>query len=141
MPDSFAIPRTVAPLSMTFPRQEYWSGQPFRTPGNPPGTGIKPTSPELQADPLPLGRRGSPYLTSPRPCVLLCEMWKLAIRPSHNRCEESVGCCSNRPMREPGQKRERLERQTLPPLDFLICKRGLMIVLWGVTMGLKKQCS
>ena len=35
MSDSFAIPGTVAyqdPLSMWFPRQEYWSGLPFSTP-------------------------------------------------------------------------------------------------------------
>ena len=34
--DSFATPLTVArqaPLSMGFPRQEYWSGLPFPSPG------------------------------------------------------------------------------------------------------------
>ena len=57
---SFATPRTVvqqAPLSMNFPRQEYWSGLSFPPPGNPPDTGIKPVSlasPALQADSLPL---------------------------------------------------------------------------------------
>ena len=43
----FATPGTVphqAPLSMEFPRQEYWSGLPFPTPGDLPGPGIKPTS-------------------------------------------------------------------------------------------------
>ena len=33
----FATPRTVAhqvPLSIGFPRQEYWSGKPFPTPGD-----------------------------------------------------------------------------------------------------------
>ena len=34
-----------APLSMGFPRQEYWSGFPFPSPGNLPDPGIKPTSP------------------------------------------------------------------------------------------------
>ena len=33
------------PLSMGFPRQEYWSGLPFTTPGDLPNPGIKPTSP------------------------------------------------------------------------------------------------
>ena len=36
MPDSFATPLTVAcqaPLSMRFPRHEYWSGLPFPSPG------------------------------------------------------------------------------------------------------------
>ena len=37
-----------APLSMGFPRQEYWSGWPFPSPGDSPG--IEPVSPALQAD-------------------------------------------------------------------------------------------
>ena len=35
------------PLSMGFPRQEYWSGLPFPSPRNLPDPGIKPTSPAL----------------------------------------------------------------------------------------------
>ena len=31
-----------APLSMGLPRQEYWSGLPFPTPGNLPDPGIEP---------------------------------------------------------------------------------------------------
>ena len=49
----FAIPWTVAhqtPLSMGFPRQEYWSGLQFPSPGDPPNPGIKPGSPESQVD-------------------------------------------------------------------------------------------
>ena len=44
------IPWTVAyqaPPSMEFPRQEYWSGLPFPSPGNLPDPGIKPRSPAL----------------------------------------------------------------------------------------------
>ena len=33
-----------APLSTRFPRQEYWSGLPFPTPGGLPDPGIKPVS-------------------------------------------------------------------------------------------------
>ena len=43
----FATPRTIAlqvPLSMGFPRQEYWSGLPFHTPGYLPDPGIEPMS-------------------------------------------------------------------------------------------------
>ena len=36
-----------ASLSMGFPRQEYWSGLPFASPGNLPNAGIKPLSPAL----------------------------------------------------------------------------------------------
>ena len=48
--DSFKTLWTVAhqtPLSMRFPRQEYWSGLSFLSPGNLPSPGIKPTSPAL----------------------------------------------------------------------------------------------
>ena len=34
-----------APLSMGFPRQEYWSGWPFPPPGDLPNPGVEPTSP------------------------------------------------------------------------------------------------
>ena len=47
MSDSFGTPWTVAhqaPLSMGFPRQEYWSGLPFPTPGNLPSLRIEPMS-------------------------------------------------------------------------------------------------
>ena len=37
-----------APLSLGFPRQEYWSGLPFHSPGNLPDPGIEPRSPVLQ---------------------------------------------------------------------------------------------
>ena len=56
MSDSFATLWTVArqaPLSMGFPRQEYWSGLPFPSPGDLPNPGIEPGSPTLQADALP----------------------------------------------------------------------------------------
>jgi len=36
-----------APLSMGFPRQEYWSGLPFPIPGDLPDPGIKSTFPAL----------------------------------------------------------------------------------------------
>ena len=35
------------PLSMEFPRQEYWSGVPFPTPGDLPDPGIELASPIL----------------------------------------------------------------------------------------------
>ena len=43
----FVIPWAVAcqdPLSMGIPRQEYWSGFPFPSPGDLPDPGIKPAS-------------------------------------------------------------------------------------------------
>ena len=49
----FVTPWTVArqaPLSMGFPRQEYWSRLPLLSPGDLPDPGIEPVSPTLQAD-------------------------------------------------------------------------------------------
>ena len=49
-------PGTVAPqapLSMGFSRQEYWSGEPFPSPGDLPSPGMEPRSPTLQVDSLP----------------------------------------------------------------------------------------
>ena len=46
----FATPWTVthqAPLSVGFPRQEYWGGLPFPTPGDIPDPGIEPVFPAL----------------------------------------------------------------------------------------------
>ena len=41
-----------APLSMRFPRQEFWSGLPLPSPRDLPNPGIKPRSPALQVDSL-----------------------------------------------------------------------------------------
>ena len=60
----FAAPWTVArqaPLSMGFPRQEYWSGLPFPSLDDLPDPGIKPMSLALQADSLPSEPPGSPW--------------------------------------------------------------------------------
>ena len=63
----FATPWTVshqAPQSMGFSRQEYWSGLPFPSPGDLPDAGIKPRSPELQADALTSEPAGKPLRTN-----------------------------------------------------------------------------
>ena len=52
--------RHQAPVSMGFPRQEYWSGLPFPSPGDLPDPGIEPGSPTLQADALTSESPGKP---------------------------------------------------------------------------------
>ena len=50
MSDSFATPWMVArqaPLSVGFPRQEYWMGLPFPSLGDLPNPGIEPAAPAL----------------------------------------------------------------------------------------------
>ena len=63
----FVAPQTVsrqAPLSTGFSRQEYWSGLPFPSPGDLTHPRIKPMSPILQADSLPLSLLGIPQPSS-----------------------------------------------------------------------------
>ena len=51
----FVTPQTVAyqaPLSMKFPRQDYWSGLPCPSPGDLPDPCTEPGSPAQQADSL-----------------------------------------------------------------------------------------
>ena len=59
-------------LSMGFPRQEYWCGLPFPSPGDRPSPGIEPAFPALAAvlpgngkgdSPLPMSHHGSPENT------------------------------------------------------------------------------
>ena len=54
-----------APLSLGFPREEYWSGLPFPSAGDLPDPGIKPTSPvspALQVDSLVTEPSGKPWI-------------------------------------------------------------------------------
>ena len=66
--DSFAALWTVdgqAPLSMEFPKQEYWSGLPFPTLGDLPDPGIEPVDPTLACGFFTSEPPGKP-LISPR---------------------------------------------------------------------------
>ena len=54
----------LAPSSMGFSKQEYWSGLPCPSPEDLPDPGIKPGSPTLQADSLPSEPLGNPKLPS-----------------------------------------------------------------------------
>ena len=58
-----------APLSMGFPRQEFWSGLPCSPPGDLPNLGIEPGTPALQVDSLSLSRGGSPWPTTVPPIL------------------------------------------------------------------------
>ena len=65
MSDSFVTPWAIAhqvPLSVGFPRQEYWSSLPFPSPGDLLDPGIEPASSAWQADSLPLEPPGKPVI-------------------------------------------------------------------------------
>ena len=72
------------PLSMGFPRQEYWSRLPFPPPGYLPNPGIKPwslVSPSLPADTLPLSHQESPYCSMKWSEVKLLSHVQLFVTP------------------------------------------------------------
>ena len=54
----FATPLSIQ--SMEFSRPDYWSGQPFPSPGDFPNSGFEPRSPALQAGSLPAELQGKP---------------------------------------------------------------------------------
>ena len=64
-----------APLSMGFPRQEYWSRLPFPAPGDLLNPGIKPRSPAPQADSL----LWDMSLSTLRELVMDREAWSAAV--------------------------------------------------------------
>ena len=75
---TLATPWTVArqaPLSMGFPRQEYWSGLPFPPPGDLPDPGIETvalaTTPALEVDSLPLSQ-GEVFILVCVPISAIC---------------------------------------------------------------------
>ena len=57
----FVTPWTIQ--SMDFSRPDYWSGQPFPSPGDLPNPGIKPRSLALQTDSVPAEPQGKPKNT------------------------------------------------------------------------------
>ena len=55
---------------MEFSRPEYWSVEPFLSPGDLPNPGIEPRSPTLQVDSLQAEPQGKPTLIQPNPTQL-----------------------------------------------------------------------
>ena len=89
MSDSFETTWTVAclaPLSMGFPRQEYWSSLPFPPPGDLPNPGIEPVSSALAVRVFPLCHQGSSYLLIPeiKEAIRLLVMSKVCISQLEN---------------------------------------------------------
>ena len=73
-----------APLSMGFPRQEYWGGLPFPSPGDPPNPGIElvsPTHPALAGEfltPEPPGKPSMTYISEALTHTVEKELWLLS---------------------------------------------------------------
>ena len=96
MSDSFVTPWTVllymAPQSMGFSRQEYWSGLPLPSSGDLPDPGIEPV-----VEPASLGFLGELFTAEPTGKPLYSRRWGcgggVPIAPASPRCSpgEQVG--------------------------------------------------
>ena len=62
------VPFPFSSNSLGFSRPEYWSGEPFPSPGDVPNPGMEPRSPTLQADSLPAQPSGKD-LTFSKPAL------------------------------------------------------------------------
>ena len=79
---SFATPWTAAhqtPLSMGFPRQEYWSGWPFPPPGDLPDPGMNSYLLHWQVDSFTTSHLGSPFQDLPM-CI---NYWSYSLMAVH----------------------------------------------------------
>ena len=79
-----------APLSMEFSKQEYWSGQPFPSPGDLPDPGIEPRSPTLRADSLPSEPPGKTHPTISNTLPTEGDLFALNVR-SLGRADNLLG--------------------------------------------------
>ena len=103
-----------APLSMGFPRQQYWSGLPFPSPGQLSNPGIKPRSPALQADSLPSEPPGQPISF----CRWFIHLWLCWVfTAAHGLfvavCRSSLVAVSSLPLRSTGSRACRLQELQL----------------------------
>ena len=95
-----------SPLSMAFPRQEYWSELPLLTLGDLPDPGIELQSPILQADSLPSEPPGrdvnSGYGGSAtKSCLTLVTPWTVAHQASLSMKFSRQEYCSGLPFPSP----------------------------------------
>ena len=109
-----------APLSMGFPRQQYWSELPFPSPGDLPNPGIKPRFPTLQADSLPAEPQGKPRNTGKKErkkvrllsCVqLFGTPWTVACQAPPSMGFSRQEYCSGLPFSSPEQLRNQFRGQ------------------------------
>ena len=118
-----------APLSVGFPRQEYWSGLPFHSPGDLPDQ--ENGSPSLQADSLPSEPPGKPtnilkttefYTLKWLRWCILCYMNFISIKHTHTHTHTHKEHTTN--------SSEILRKNNLQSLGELILYNRLRGVPW-----------
>ena len=92
--NSFAIPCNTAcqaPLSMGFPRQEYWNGLPFHSPGYLPNLRNERTSPALASGFFTTKPPGKPLYLCMCVCVCVCVYVCVCVEKERERGREGKG--------------------------------------------------
>ena len=90
MSDSFVTPWTVAhqaPLSMGFPRQEYWSRVPLPSPGDLPDLGLQLESPVSADGFFTTEQPGKPVVESISVAIIGLPPSKIIINPQPAVCD------------------------------------------------------
>ena len=77
---------------MKFSRPEYGSGKIFASPGDLPNLGIKPRSPALQADSIPVEPQGKPTYSSKIQKIILSPFfpWPFSYLPRFTKALSSI---------------------------------------------------
>ena len=104
--------------STEFSRPEYWSGQPFPSPGCLPDPGIKPGSPALQADSLPAELLGMLGLNQWISKFYIFQQWNAFLKILHRTSSQETDK-SGATLTEGGQR-----AQSLNPGPGLGSSRG-----------------
>ena len=79
--------------SIEFSRPEYWSGQPFPSPGDLPG--IEPRLPALQADSLPAEPQGKPLCFEDTDLKLYLKALLEKEKPNNKKYPKVIIVCLN----------------------------------------------
>ena len=128
MSNSFVTPCIVAqqaPLSMGFPRQEYWSALQFPSPGGLFNTGIEPVSPTLAGRFFTAEPPGKPYCFQ--------KTTDVSLGPDRDRIEIEYGTSNDHAFRTAIRI---WDCSGLPyPRITIYCKMYLYIVYFGSSTG------
>ena len=115
-----------APLSMGFPRQEYWSGLPFPPPGDLPDPGIKPTSlisPTLAGGFFTTGATWEAQCVKCRGQIERLECWSHCKKENHKACMVigmSITYCCRADMAEDKAHGLTLSCQVVVPIKYAV---------------------
>ena len=108
--------------SWNSPGKEYRSGLPFPSPGDIPNPGIKPRSPALQADSLPLSYEGSPKSETQFSLIQSLSCVRLFVNPWTAACQASLSITNSRSLPK------LMSIESVMPSNHLILCRPLLLL-------------